>query len=56
MNALVLRENARRGSSAGPALQRAQDQFIARRNSDFGKPDYDLRQAMRQRLRQLKGR
>ncbi|MHC2465750.1 tetratricopeptide (TPR) repeat protein [Bradyrhizobium embrapense] len=36
-------------------LQRAQDQFIARRNAEFGKPGYDLQKAMRERLRQING-
>lgn len=36
-------------------LQREQDQFIARRNAEFGKPGYDLQKAMRERLRQING-
>ena len=36
-------------------LQRDQDQFIARRNAQFGKPGYDLQQEMRDRLQQLNG-
>ncbi|WP_456730156.1 hypothetical protein [Bradyrhizobium sp. USDA 3364] len=36
-------------------LQRAQDQFIARRNAEFGKPGYDLQKAMRERLQQING-
>ena len=36
-------------------LQRDQDQFIARRNAEFGKPGYDLQKAMRERLRQING-
>jgi tetratricopeptide (TPR) repeat protein len=36
-------------------LKREQDEFIARRNASFGRPDYDLKEAMRQRLRQLNG-
>ncbi|WP_245321834.1 tetratricopeptide repeat protein [Bradyrhizobium sp. LTSPM299] len=36
-------------------LQRDQDQFIARRNVEFGKPGYDLQKAMRERLRQING-
>lgn len=38
---------------SGRALQREQDEFLARRNAAFGRPDYDLRQAMRERLDQL---
>ncbi|WP_249158804.1 hypothetical protein [Bradyrhizobium jicamae] len=36
-------------------LQREQDQFIARRNAEFGKPGYDLAKAMRDRLLQING-
>ncbi|MDI1267072.1 MAG: hypothetical protein PS018_27795 [bacterium] len=36
-------------------LRREQDEFIARRNASFGRPDYDLKKAMKQRLRQLNG-
>ncbi|WP_076860904.1 tetratricopeptide repeat protein [Bradyrhizobium mercantei] len=36
-------------------LQRAQDQFIARRNAEFGKPGYDLQKAMRERLQRING-
>jgi tetratricopeptide (TPR) repeat protein len=34
-------------------LQRDQDQFVAGRNAEFGKPGYDLQKAMRERLRQI---
>lgn len=34
-------------------LQRAQGQFIARRDADFARPGYDLLQAMKDRLQQL---
>ena len=37
------------------ALQREQDDFIARRNAEFGRPGYDLRKAMKERLQQLVG-
>ena len=37
------------------ALQREQDDFIARRNADFGKPGYDLLKVMRDRLQHLLG-
>ncbi|MES2195249.1 MAG: hypothetical protein V4517_12585 [Pseudomonadota bacterium] len=57
--ALVVREAGRLGPREGPALQRTlrreRDQFIARRNAGFGRPDYDLRKAMKDRLRQLVG-
>ncbi|MBR0870173.1 DUF1311 domain-containing protein [Bradyrhizobium tropiciagri] len=36
-------------------LQRAQDQFIARRNAEFGKPGYDLEKVMRERLQKING-
>lgn len=55
VNALVMRENAKVSRHAVRALQRAQDEFIARRNARFGSPDYDLRKAMKARLRQLVG-
>ena len=34
-------------------MQREQDDFIARRNAAFGKPDYDLQKEMRERLNHL---
>jgi tetratricopeptide (TPR) repeat protein len=37
----------------GRAMQREQDDFIARRNAAFGRADYDLQAAMRQRLDHL---
>ena len=37
------------------ALRREQEEFVARRNARFGKPGYDLRQAMHERLRRLNG-
>ncbi len=37
------------------ALRREQEEFIARRNAEFGRPGYDLQKAMRQRLRQING-
>jgi uncharacterized protein len=40
-------------NAAGRALQREQDEFIARRNAGFGRADYDLRKAMKQRLEHL---
>jgi tetratricopeptide (TPR) repeat protein len=55
VNTLVVRENSKVNRRAGRDLQRAQDEFIARRNARFGRPDYDLRKAMQDRLRQLVG-
>jgi tetratricopeptide (TPR) repeat protein len=40
-------------NAAGRALQREQDDFIARRNAGFGRPSYDLKTAMQERLRRL---
>ncbi len=37
------------------ALQREQDEFIARRNAEFGKPGYDLQKVMSERLQKLLG-
>jgi tetratricopeptide (TPR) repeat protein len=39
----------------GRLVQRRQDEFIARRNAQFGKPGYDLQKAMRERLQQING-
>jgi len=36
-------------------VQRRQDEFVARRNAQFGKPGYDLQKAMRERLQQING-
>jgi tetratricopeptide (TPR) repeat protein len=36
-------------------LQREQDAFIARRNAEFGRPGYDLRKALKERLQNLVG-
>ena len=36
-------------------LRREQEEFIARRNAAYGRPDYDLQKAMRQRLKQING-
>jgi uncharacterized protein len=53
MNARVVRKAASDSPRAGRALQREQDDFIARRNAAFGRPDYDLPKAMRERLDHL---
>ena len=36
-------------------LKQQQDQFIARRNAQYGKPGYDLKTAMKQRLQEIDG-
>ena len=47
------------GDARNPAqartLQREQDAFIARRNAEFGRPGYDLRKAMKERMQKLVG-
>ena len=50
MNAKVVREATGDNARAGRALQREQDDFVARRNAAFGQPGYDLRRAMKERL------
>lgn len=53
VNTKVVREAASDSPRAGRALQREHDEFIARRNASFGRPDYDLRKAMKERLDHL---
>ena len=36
-------------------IQREQDDFIARRNAAYGRPGYDLKKAMQDRLQQING-
>ena len=36
-------------------LKREQDEYIARRNAEFGRPGYDLKKAMLDRLQQING-
>jgi tetratricopeptide (TPR) repeat protein len=36
-------------------IQRQQDDFIARRNAGYGRPGYDLKKAMQDRLQQING-
>ena len=54
-NTKVVRDISRDSRNAGRALQREQDDFIARRNAEFGRPGYDLRKAMLERLQKLLG-
>ncbi len=54
VNTKVVREATSDSPGAGRALQREQDDFIARRNASFGRPDYDLQKAMRERLDHLR--
>lgn len=44
-----------RSPAEARALQREQNAFIARRNAEFGRPGYDLRKAMKERLQKLVG-
>ena len=53
VNTRVVREAGKASPRAGRAMQREQDDFIARRNAGFGRPDYDLAKEMRQRLDHL---
>ncbi|MDA9488797.1 tetratricopeptide repeat protein [Bradyrhizobium sp. CCBAU 11361] len=52
-NARVIREA--RNPAEAKALQREQDEFIARRNAGYGRPGYDLKKAMQERLQRLNG-
>jgi tetratricopeptide (TPR) repeat protein len=49
------REARRSGTRDAQALQREQDDFVARRNAEFGRSGYDLKKAMQERLQRLNG-
>jgi Zn-dependent oligopeptidase len=49
----VIREA--RNPAEAKALQREQDDFVARRNAGFGRPGYDLKRAMQERLQRING-
>ncbi|MBU6464411.1 MAG: tetratricopeptide repeat protein [Bradyrhizobium sp.] len=53
VNTRVVGDASRADRRAGRALQREQDDFLARRNAAFGQGDYDLQKAMRERLDHL---
>jgi tetratricopeptide (TPR) repeat protein len=53
VNSRVVRDAKADSLRAGQALQREQDEFLSRRNAAFGRPDYDLQKAMRERLDHL---
>ncbi len=53
VNTKVVRDATAISTSAGRARQREQDDFLANRNTAFGRPDYDLQKAMRERLDSL---
>jgi tetratricopeptide (TPR) repeat protein len=54
LNYKVVHEAIKDGPRAGRAMLRVQEDFIARRNAGFGRPGYDLRKAMNERLEHLK--
>jgi tetratricopeptide (TPR) repeat protein len=39
----------------GRKLRREQEEYISRRNANYGRPGYDLKKAMRDRLQQING-
>jgi tetratricopeptide (TPR) repeat protein len=53
VNTTVVRQATSDNLRAGRAMQREQDDFLAGRNAAFGRPDYDLQKAMRERLDHL---
>ena len=53
VNSKVVRDATADSPRAGRELQRQQDEFLARRTSDFGKPGYDLQKVLRERLDHL---
>jgi len=53
VNTKVVRQAAKDNPRAGRAMQHEQDDFVARRNAGFGRPDYDLQKVMRERLDHL---
>jgi tetratricopeptide (TPR) repeat protein len=55
MHIIVVREAVGANAHMKRALQRDQEAFLAGRNAAFGRPGYDLRKAMKARLRQIVG-
>jgi tetratricopeptide (TPR) repeat protein len=53
VNTKVVRQAGQGNPGAGRAMQREQDDFLARRNAEFGRPDFDLQKMMRDRLDHL---
>jgi tetratricopeptide (TPR) repeat protein len=53
VNTKVVREAGQGNPRAGHAMQREQDDFLARRNAEFGRADFDLQKMMRDRLDHL---
>jgi tetratricopeptide (TPR) repeat protein len=52
-NTRVVREAGQDDPRAGRAVQREQDEFLSRRNAEFGRPGFDLQKMMRDRLDHL---
>jgi hypothetical protein len=42
-------------SQRARTLRREQQEYIPRRNAEYGRPGYDLKKAMRDRLQQING-
>src|SRR6201995_4487430 len=53
VNTRVVREADQGRPRGGRAMQREQDDFLARRNAEFGRPGFDLQRMMRERLDHL---
>ena len=53
VNSKVVRDATAESAGAGRARRREQDEFLARRDASFGRADYDLQKAMRERLDHL---
>jgi tetratricopeptide (TPR) repeat protein len=53
VNTKVVREAGQGNPRTGRAMQREQDDFLARRNAEFGRSDFDLQKMMRDRLDHL---
>ena len=53
VNTRIVREAGKDNLRAGRAMQHEQDEFVARRNAEFGRPDFDLQKVMRERLDHL---
>jgi len=53
VNTRIVREAGKDNLRAGRAMQHEQDEFVARRNAEFGRPDFDLQKMMRERLNHL---
>jgi tetratricopeptide (TPR) repeat protein len=54
-NSKLMRQAASASARDGLARRREQEQFLARRDAGFGRPGFDLKKEMRDRLEQLHG-